>query len=134
MFLSPRNSSNQNTKGGNFSKGVPRNHMLEGFDNMLKVIQRYFTYEGIFNMIYQYHIRILLHFTGKDSMNIPFYLFLGIVKMSDRVQAKSKVVDTCIFHSSLIKFLVMEELRKKKINWEACITSYHLNLNVSPTP
>jgi len=134
MFLSPRNSSNQNTKGGNFSKGVPRNHMLEGFDNMLKVIQRYFTYEGIFNMIYQYHIRILLHFTGKDSMNIPFYLFRSIGKMSDKVQAKSKAVDTSVFHSGLIKMLVMEELRKKNMDWEAFITSSHFQLNVSPTP
>jgi hypothetical protein len=50
-------------QGDNLSKGVPRNHKLEGYDKMLKVIQRYFTCEGIFNMIYQYHIRILLHFT-----------------------------------------------------------------------
>jgi hypothetical protein len=49
----------------NLSKGVPINHMLEGFDKILKIIQIYFTYEGIFNMIYQYHIRLLLHFTGK---------------------------------------------------------------------
>jgi hypothetical protein len=78
-------------QGDNLSKGVPINHMLEGFDKMLKVIQRYFTCEGRFNMIYQYHIRILLHFTGKDAMNLPFYLFRSIGKMSDRVQAKSKV-------------------------------------------
>ena len=35
----------------NLSKGVPRNHMLEGFDKMLKVIQRYFTCEEIFDMV-----------------------------------------------------------------------------------
>jgi hypothetical protein len=32
----------------NLSKGVPRIHMLECFDNMLKVIQRYFTCNGRF--------------------------------------------------------------------------------------
>jgi hypothetical protein len=35
--------------------------------------------------------------------------------MFDRVQAKSKVVDTNIFHSGLIRMLVMEELKKRNI-------------------
>jgi hypothetical protein len=30
--------------------------------------------------------------------------------------------------------LVMEELRKKNIDWEAFITYLHFQLNVSPTP
>jgi hypothetical protein len=46
----------------NLSKGVPRSHLFVGFDKMLKIIQRYFTCEGRFNMLYQYHIRLLLHF------------------------------------------------------------------------
>ena len=39
-------------KKDNLSKGVPRSHLVEGFDQMLKFIQRYFTCEGRFNMIY----------------------------------------------------------------------------------
>jgi hypothetical protein len=39
-------------QGDNLSKGVSRSHVIEGFDKMLRVIQRYFTYEGRFNMIY----------------------------------------------------------------------------------
>ena len=85
-------------------------------------------------MIYQYHIRILLHFTGKDLMILPFYLFRSIGKMVDRVQAKSKVVDTSVFHSWLIKMLVMEELKKKNIDWEQFIAYAHFQLNVAPTP
>jgi hypothetical protein len=38
-------------QGYNLSKGVPRSHMIEGFDKILRVIQIYFTYEGRFNMI-----------------------------------------------------------------------------------
>jgi hypothetical protein len=79
---------------------------------MLKVIQRYFTCEGRFNMVYQYHIMLLLHFTSKEVMNLTFYLFRSIGKMVDRVQYKSKQVDTSVFHSVLIKMLVMEELKK----------------------
>jgi hypothetical protein len=59
-------------------------------------------------MIYQYHIRLRLHFIGKDVMNLPFYLFISIGKMSDRVQAKSKGVDTRVFHSGLINMMVMD--------------------------
>jgi hypothetical protein len=71
-------------QGDNLSKGVPKNHMIEGFDKMLRVIQRYFTLKGD-STIYQYHIRLLLHFTGEDFMNLPFYLFRSIGKMGDRV-------------------------------------------------
>jgi hypothetical protein len=62
-------------------------------------------------MVYQYHIRLLLHFTGKEATNLRFYLFRSTCKMSDRVQAKSKQVDTNVFNFGLIK-IVMEELRK----------------------
>jgi hypothetical protein len=113
---------------------VPRNHLVEAFDKMLKVIQRYFTCEGRFNMIYQYHIRLFLHFTGKDLMNIPFYLFRSMGKMVDRVQAKSKAVDTSVFHSGMIRMLFMEELKKRNIAWEKFIASANLQLNVAPTP
>jgi hypothetical protein len=100
-------------QGDNLYKGVPRSHLVEGFDKMLKVIQIYFTCEGRFNMIYQYHIRLLLHFIGKYLMNIPFYLFRSMGKMVDRVQAKSKVMDTSVFHSGLIRMILVEELKKK---------------------
>jgi hypothetical protein len=127
-FLKPEHQKD------NFSKGVPRSHLVEGFDKMLKVIQRYFTCEGRFNMIYQYHIRLFLHFTGKDLMNIPFYLFRSMGKMVDRVQAKSKVVDTSVFHLGLIRMLVMEELKKINLTWEQFIVSANLQLDVAPTP
>jgi hypothetical protein len=85
-------------------------------------------------MLYQYHIRILLHFTGKDEMNIPFYLLRSMGKMSDRVQAKSKAVDTSVFHSGLIKMLVLEELKKRNIPWEQFIVSAHMKLDIALTP
>jgi hypothetical protein len=102
----------------NLSKGVPRSHLVEYFDKMLKIIQIYFTCEGRFNMLYQYHISLLLHFTGKDEMNVPFYLLRSMGNMSDRVQDKSKAMDTSVFHSGLIRMLVMEELKKRNIPWE----------------
>jgi hypothetical protein len=65
----------------NITKGVPRNHLIEQFDRILKIIQRYFTCEGRFNTLYQYHIRLLLHFNGKIEMNIPYYFLRSIGKI-----------------------------------------------------
>jgi len=118
----------------NFSKGVPKIHLVENFDKMLKIIHRYLTCEGRFNMLYQYHIRLLRHFIGKDEMNIPFYLLRSMEKISDRVQAKSKAVDTSVFHSRLIRMLVMEELNKRNIPWEKFIVSSHMKLDIASTP
>jgi hypothetical protein len=95
-------------QAGNLSKAVSRNHLIEQFDKILRIIQRYFTCEGRFNTLYQYHIRLLLHFTGKIEINIPYYFLRSIGKMSDRIQSKSKDVDTSIFHSRLIRMLVFE--------------------------
>jgi hypothetical protein len=57
-----------------------------------------------------------------------------LVRCLDRVQAKSKKVDTNVFHSGLIKMLVMEELRKANTDWETLLTSSQFQLDVSPTP
>lgn len=115
------------------SKSVPRNQLIDQF-GMLKIIQRYFSCEGRFNTLYHYQIRLLLHFTGKVQMNIPYYLLRSIGKMADRVQAKSKDVDSNLFHSRLIRMLVSEELGKKEISWENFLVTSHFKLDPTPTP
>jgi hypothetical protein len=67
-------------------------------------------------------------------MNIPYYLLRSIGKMEDRVQAKSKDVDSILFHSGLIKMLVSEELGKKEISRENFLVSSHFKLDPTPTP
>jgi hypothetical protein len=86
-------------QANDLSKGVPRSQLIEQFDKLYT--------------LYQYHIRILLHFTGKVEMNIPYYFLRSIGKMLDRIQSKSKDVDSSLFHSRLIRMLVSEELGKK---------------------
>jgi hypothetical protein len=103
-------------QANDLSKSVRRNQLIDQFDKMLKIIQRYFSCEGRFNTLYHYHIRLLLHFTGKVWMNIPYYLMRSIGKMADRVQAKSKDVDSNLFHYGLIRMLVSEELGNKEIS------------------
>jgi hypothetical protein len=112
-------------QGNGFSESMPRSQLIEQFDRILKIIERYFTCEGRFNTLYEYHIRLLVHFTCKVEMNIPYYLLRCIGLISDMIQAKSKDVDSSLFHSGLIIMLVSKELRKKEISWENfAITSY----------
>ena len=84
--------------------------------------------------MYHYHIRLLLHFLSNIKMNVPYYLLRSIGKMSDRVQAKSKDVDSSLFHFGLIKMLVYEELGKKEISWENFVVTSHFKLDPTPTP
>jgi hypothetical protein len=126
QFLKPESQED------NLSKGVPRSHLVEIFDKILRVIQRYFTCEGRFNMIYRYHVILLLHFTCKDLMNLPFYLVRSIGMT--RSKPIPRPWSTSFFHSGLIRMLVMEDLKKRKIAWEKFIYSPHLQLNVAPTP
>jgi hypothetical protein len=121
-------------QGDNLLKGLPRIHMLEYFDKMLRVFQRYFMCEGRFNMVYQYHIVFLLHFTGKEFTNLPFYLSRSFGKMSDRVKPKSKQVDTNVFHSGLIKMIVLEELKKTNTDWDVFLVASSFQPNISHTP
>jgi hypothetical protein len=67
-------------------------------------------------------------------MNINYYLLRSIGKISNRVQAKSKDVDSILFHSRLIIMLVYEELGKKEISWEHFLVTSHFKLNLASTP
>jgi hypothetical protein len=64
-----------------------------------------------------YHIIFLMQFTGKKSLNLPYYLSRSPGKMDDKVQAKSNQVEPSLFHFSLIKLLVLKELKKEKREW-----------------
>jgi hypothetical protein len=113
---------------------MPRNQLIEQFDRILKIIQRYFTCEGRFNTLCHSHIRLLLHFTSNIEMNVPYYLLRSIGKILDRVQDKSKDVDSSLFHSGLIRMLVSEELGKKEISWEIFVVTSHFKMDPIPTP
>jgi hypothetical protein len=67
---------------------TPREYVLEPYEKLLRVTQKYFTYEGSFDKVYLYHIRIIMQFTGKIPLKLPFYLYRVLGKMADIVQAR----------------------------------------------
>jgi hypothetical protein len=122
-FLKPKF---RNTK---FGATIPREILLESHSDLLRVIQRFFTCEERLNRVYQYHIRILMHFTGKKPLNLPYYLFISLGKMDDKVQLRKEQGDASLFHFSLIKLLVLEELRKRNQDWESFLISSSIEVD-----
>ena len=70
-------------------------------------------------MVYSHHLRLLLHFVGKKNLDLPFYLYRSLAKISDKVQVKSEVNETSLFHHGLIKLLVLEELKILGRDWSS---------------
>jgi hypothetical protein len=99
--------------------GVPSWYIQETFQKLLKVIRRYFTCERRYDRIYAHHIRMLMHFTGKRPLNLPFFLHRSLERMTDNIQAEADQPRKNLFHISLIKLLVVEELRWMDKYWDS---------------
>jgi hypothetical protein len=84
---------------------------LEPFEKILKIIRKYFTCEGRFDKVHPYHIRLLMQFTQKNPLNLPFFLCRSLGNMVNNVHAKANQPGNNLFHFSLIKMLVVEEMR-----------------------
>ena len=69
--------------------------------------------------MYYYHFKLLLHFTGKISLDLPFYLFRSLGKMCEKVQLKKEACETSMFHHGLVKLIVLHELQKIGREWSA---------------
>jgi len=71
-----------------FGDTIPRECIFKHYEKFLRVVQRYFTYEGRFERVYRYHIRLLMNFIGKKLLNFPLSLYKILGKMSYIVQAR----------------------------------------------
>jgi hypothetical protein len=97
--------------GGKVETGIPSRYLQEPFQKLLGVIRKYFTCEGRFDRIHSHHIRLLMHFTGRRPLNLPFFLHQSLREMADNARAEANQPKKKLSHVSLIKLLVVEELR-----------------------
>ena len=96
---------------------IPRSCIKDNYSKLLLNIQKYFTCEGIYHKVYSYHFKLLLHFIGKISLDLNFYLHRSLRKMADKVQEKSEGSETSLFHHGLMKLLILDELQKIGRDW-----------------
>ena len=84
--------------------------------------------------MYSYHFKLLLNFTRKISLDLPFYLFHSLGKMSNKVQLKKEACETSLFHHGLIKFIVLHELQKIGREWSTFLfmTGFKTETGLSP--
>jgi hypothetical protein len=106
---------------------IPSEYLLEPFEKILKTIRKYFTCEGRFDKVHPYYIRLLIHFTGENPLKLPFFLCRSLGKMEDNVQAKADQRGNNLFHFSLIRMLVVEELRNLNKDWNYFLISANIS-------
>ena len=92
---------------GAHSHVFPFKYLLERYAPLMKVVMKFFTCEGKFSRLYQYHIRLLMHFTVAKSLNLSSYLYRNLTKMFERVKLKGKVPYPSPLHHSLIKVIIL---------------------------
>ena len=105
-------------------------HLLDKYTLLMKMIMKYFTCEGRFSRLYQYHVRLLMHFTGVKALNLPHYLYRSMVKMTDKVHRKREDHHASMFHHGLVKILVCHHLAEVIFSWDGFM---HL-ASLLPTP
>jgi hypothetical protein len=107
----------QDCLSGEIETGVPSRYLQEPFRKILGAIRKYFTCEGRFERIHSHHIRLLMHFTGRRPLNIPFFLHQSLREMVDNARTEANPLKKKLSHVSLVKLLVDEELRQLGKKW-----------------
>ena len=64
-----------------------------------------------------YHFKLMNHFTGKNPLNLPFYLHRSLGKMAHQVKAQPSKIAGRLHHHGLIQLLVQELLKKRNLAW-----------------
>ena len=79
----------------------------------LEIIHNYITCEGRYDRVLRCHLRFLMHLSGDQKLNLPYYLLKSLQKMIARIHNHQEHTVRSLFHQGLIKLLIVFYLRKK---------------------
>ena len=68
-----------------WKKSIPTSWLEEKWQHLLNAILVYITYEGRYNRVMICHFKLMNHFTGRNPLNLPFYLYKILTKMAHRL-------------------------------------------------
>lgn len=89
----------------------PFRYLKDEYAPLMRLIMKYFSCEGRFSRLYAYHIRLLMHFIRVRMMNIPYFIFWNIERMTTFIQHRTPQQQlNSVYHCSLIKILVVHRL------------------------
>ena len=101
--------------------GVPVRFLKPEWRAYYKILVRYVSYDGRFSHLHLYHLILLLALQG-FKLNLPFYLWQSLKKMSQAVRSFSNP-DRSIFHHGLIKIIVQHQLSVNGKSWDSFLTN-----------
>ena len=101
-----------------WGKGVQLDKFKPEWRETIKILQSYITCEGIFSMVFKYHIRFLQHLNQHSRMNLLFLFLKSLQKMSNRIKGHSDHTQQSVFHHGLIKLIVCTVLQNKRKTWD----------------
>ena len=104
-----------------FTKGILVSYVKEEWTTLLLLVQKIFTCEGRFGVLYVYHAKVMMHFLG-DDINLPYFLPSSLKKMCAIVQRNPRNIEA---HHGLVKLLVEEQLKSKRDTWERFLIRNH---------
>ena len=81
-----------------FTKGIPISHVKEEWKILLLLVQKIFTCEGRFGVLYVYHGKIMLQFQGEHDINLPYFLFQSLRKMCSMAQRNPRNIEAYLCH------------------------------------
>ena len=97
----------------------PFRYLKDEYAPLMRLIMKYFRCEGQFSHFYAYHIRLLMHFTRVQMMNIPYFIFRNIERMTTFIQHKTPQQQlNSVYHFAVIKILVVYQLGLQGITWD----------------
>ena len=99
-FLLPGNETLEWGKGIHLEKFKPE------WKEAIGIVQSYITCEGIFTLVFKYHIRFLQHLNQQSKMNLPFFLLKSLQKMSNKIKGHLDHTHQSVFHHGLIKLII----------------------------
>ena len=100
----------------NWSTGLSAKHLEDHWKTVMIAVREYITCEGRYEHIYRFHMRFLLHLTGQNRMNLPYFFIKDLIKISKKIQKNPSSIETGLSHHSFITMLVFDQLRRNKLS------------------
>lgn len=96
----------------NWRDGVQRVWLQDKWNWFLKITQSFFTCEGRFNQVNLYHFHFLAHLASQVRMKTCLYLLEILMHMETHFRARTYTSSHYVYHKSIIKLLIQNQLAK----------------------
>jgi hypothetical protein len=100
-----------------WKKDIHVSFLEEKWKQLLKSIMVHTICEGLYNRVMIYHFKLINHLTGRNPLNLSYFLHKILSKMAHQVKSKPNKVAGRLSHHNLIKLLVCELLQRRGKEW-----------------